>query len=147
MSLSRAVAAGVALLAAALLGTPEAMGSGVSDEKMLASFQDHLDLYESEIGGLATAVDKIVAESGTGTVADGRVDELIEQWEAVSVHEAIEYKVTIAYPGIWQGIVGLKQAIDSGGSVDEVSASGEALKAALWQGLGALKLAASQAGS
>lgn len=147
MSFLRAVAACAVFLAAVLLGTPEAIGSGVSDEEMLASFQDHLDDYEAEIGQLAAAVDAIVTDARAGTLGEGRVEALIEQWEAVAVHEAIEYKVTIAYPGIWQGIVGLKQAVDAGGSDEKVSAAAEQLKAALWQGLGALRLAASQVGS
>ena len=142
MRLSRAASVFTALLAGILLASSGAIASGVSDEEKLASFQDHMDEYEAEVGELVAAVDAIVADFGAGSLGEGRVEALIEQWEAVAVHEAIEYKVTIAYPGIWQGIVGLKQAVDGGKSAEAVAASGERLKAALWQGLGALRLAA-----
>lgn len=135
------------LLAAALLASPVAVAHGETDEEKLAAFQHHIDDYEAEIAQLVAAVDAIVAEHASGAPGDGRVDALIEQWEAVAVHEAIEYKATLAYPGIWQGIVGLKQAVETGKAAETVAAAGEQLKAALWQGLGALKLAASQTGA
>lgn len=105
------------------------------DEEKLAQFELYLGEYEAEVVAMNATVDAIVA----GT-QDGGVDALIEQWEAVEVHEAIEDKATIAYPGVWQALIQFRDAVAKG---EGVETAGAAVKASLWQGIGALKMAAS----
>lgn len=129
-----------ALAAALALASAPAFGHGEFDEAMLAEFHLHLDDLEEEVQELVGDVDSIVADADR-TVAD--VDELTEHWEEVGVHAVIETRASLTYPGIWQGIVLLREAVTSGDAA-AVSAAGEQLKAALWQGYGAVRLAASQ---
>lgn len=51
---------------------------------------------------------------------------------------------TVTYPGVWQRIVGLREAVESHADIDRVQAAADELAAALWQGLGAVRLVASQ---
>ena len=46
------------------------------------------------------------------------------------------------YASIWQGLYGVKMAIDNGEPSSNVRTQQQAMNAALWQGLGAVKLAA-----
>ncbi|MEO1326469.1 MAG: hypothetical protein AAFV47_07380 [Pseudomonadota bacterium] len=126
-----------AFAAVAALGlAPIAQAHGDLDEEKLEEFQLHLDDYEQDvIAMIATVVD--IVDNANATKSD--TDALIQQWEDVAVHEAIEFKATLAYPGVWQGLIQLQTAVESAGDKD---AAGEALKAALWQGMGALRMAA-----
>jgi hypothetical protein len=151
MQMCKSLAAGgaVALGLAVLLVLPveQARAHGEVDEEELASFQEHLDDYRQDVSVLVGEVDAIVAAHAAGQDLAGRVPDLIEQWEDVGVHAVIETHATPLYPGVWQGVVALQQAVESDQSTEAVAAAGERLKAALWQGLGAVRLAASQVGT
>ena len=126
-----------------VLVADHAFAHGESDESV-AEFHLHLDGYSAEIDEFTGEVEAIVEAHAAGEDARTDVDGLIRRWEEVSVHGAIETHAMVAYPAIWQGILGLQQAVLEGQSATAVSEAGEALKAALWQGLGALRLAAAR---
>lgn len=124
-----------------------ALAHGDLDEDMLAEFQEHLDDFEADVNGLVAEIGPIVDGHAAGDDMQDEVAGLIEHWEDVGLHGAIETRATITYPGIWQAIISLQQAVTGGKPAAEVAAAGERLKGALWQGFGAVRLAASQVGS
>lgn len=69
-------------------------------------------------------------------------DALIEYWEEVDFHSAIETQYVPIYASIWQGIYNLKNAIEQKSPLESVRKEQEQLNHALWQALGAVKLAA-----
>tara|TARA_B100002049_G_scaffold32366_1_gene21153 strand:+ start:1074 stop:1898 length:825 start_codon:yes stop_codon:yes gene_type:complete len=101
----------------------------------------HISEYTEEVHWL---------ESKFGSVVDAyavkdkslKTDALIEYWEEVEFHSAIETQFVPIYASIWQGIYGVKMAIDGGKPLIEVRKEQENLNHALWQALGAVKLAA-----
>ena len=121
---------------ASLCMAPIAHAHGDLDEEKLEEFQLHLDDYEQDVVAMIATVTEIV---GNPDATKTDTDALIQQWEDVAVHEAIEFKATLAYPGVWQGLIQLQTAVESAG---DKAAAGESLKAALWQGMGALRMAA-----
>ncbi|MEL7312228.1 MAG: hypothetical protein AAFN07_11995 [Pseudomonadota bacterium] len=121
---------------AAIAFSTDVIAHGDRDEEKLAEFQLHLDSYEQDIVAMVATVGSITSNT-EATRED--VDALIQQWEDVTVHEAIEDKATLAYPGVWQALILFQQAVDAG---DGVAEAGENVKSALWQGMGALRMAA-----
>lgn len=138
--------AAFALVGPWVLSVPQAAAHGEVDEEMLVEFHEHLDDYRAEIDALRAELDPIVEAYAAGEPVKPAIEALIEHWEEVAVHSAIERKATVTYPGIWQALIVLQQAVDGKRSADEVVQAGERVEAALWQGFGALRLAASQVG-
>lgn len=136
-----------ALCALYILPVPQAAAHGEADEEMLAEFHEHLDDYRAEIDALRAELPPIVDGYAAGKAVAPQVATLIEHWEEVAVHAAIERKATVTYPGVWQALIALQQAVEDGRAPADVRDAGERVEAALWQGFGALKLAASQVGS
>ncbi len=105
---------------------------------------DHLNQYQEEVEWLnikfAGVVDGYGAKGNEGVKVN--TAQLIEFWEQVDFHSAIETQHVPTYASIWQGIYGIKSSIDAGDPVDQVRAHQKQLNQALWQGLGAVKLAA-----
>lgn len=131
-----------ALLAAALMLQPlNAVADGeVGDH--VNDLKAHVGGYEDEVVRFTNRVDEMVetyADEGAGAV---ETDDLIDLWEEVRFHSAIEVNYVPVYASIWQGIYGVKEAIDNEQDVATVRAAQQDLDAALWQGLGAVKLAA-----
>jgi len=110
----------------------------------LAEFHKHLEVYQAEVESLIKETDAIVAAYREGRSANPMIDELIESWEHVGVHGAIETRATILYGTVWQAILELRQGVESGVDDDEFARRAEALAVALWQGLGGVRLAAYQ---
>ncbi|WP_405219891.1 hypothetical protein [Lentisalinibacter sediminis] len=133
-----------ALFLAAQPSAP-ALAHGEVDSQHLAQFHLHLDDYEEEIEALITDARNIANARADGRGDGSGVDELIEHWEEVGVHAAIETKATVTYPDIWQALVAFRQAIEKNRSADALAAAARDLEAALWQGYGALRLAAADA--
>ncbi|BFT32208.1 hypothetical protein D210916BOD24_33840 [Alteromonas sp. D210916BOD_24] len=108
---------------------------------------DHVNNLHAHIGEYTEEVHWL--ESKFGSVVDAyeakdkslKTDALIEFWEEVDFHSAIETQYVPIYATIWQGIYGVKVAIDEGKPVAVVRAEQEKLNHALWQALGAVKLA------
>lgn len=131
-----------ALLAATLMVLPfTAMAHGeVGDH--VNHLKDNLDSYENEVGGFIERVETMVgrySDQGADAVETG---DLIERWEDVRIHAAVELNYTPVYASIWQGIYGVKEAMDQEKGIKAVRAEQKALESALWQGLGAVKMAA-----
>lgn len=137
----------LALVCLCALPAPQAFAHGEVDEEMLAEFHQHLDDYRGEIEALITELAPIVDAYAAERAVKPQIDALIEHWEEVAVHSAIERKATVTYPGVWQGLITLQQAVDGARPPAEVAAAAARVEAALWQGFGALRLAASQVGS
>ncbi|WP_372761084.1 hypothetical protein, partial [Pseudoalteromonas sp.] len=87
-------------------------------------------------------VDTMVSDYETKGAKAVNSDDLIEYWESVKFHSAIETNYVPVYASIWQGLYGIKMAIDNKQTPSEVRTQQQALNNALWQGLGAVKLAA-----
>ena len=108
---------------------------------------DHVNNLHAHIGEYTEEVHWL--ESKFGSVVDAyeakdkslKTDALIEYWEEVDFHSAIETQYVPIYASIWQGIYGVKVAIDEGKPVSDVRVEQEKLNHALWQALGAVKLA------
>jgi len=133
------------LLCLAVHPDSSALAHGEMDEGHLEEFHLHLDDYEEEVEALITDVRGIVSARADGGNGGPGVGELIEHWEEAGVHAAIETKATVTYPDIWQALVAFRQAVEKDRGADAVAATARDLEAALWQGYGALRLAAANA--
>lgn len=110
----------------------------------LAEFHKHIDDYRADVQRLIGEADAIVDAYRQGGDARAMVQALIESWEEVGVHGAIETRATILYPTVWQAVLGLLQAVDSDAGVEQVRAAADQVGVALWQGFGGVRLAAYQ---
>jgi len=124
-----------------LVPAGSALGHGEAAESV-EEFHLHLDDYRSEIDAFIAEIDPIVDAYRAGDAVQAGIDGLIGRWERIAVHGAIETHATVIYPTIWQRIIGFQQATLEKQAADAVAAAGDDLAAALWQGLGALRLAA-----
>lgn len=135
------------LLFAMVLPVSGAWASGEIGDHV-NNLKAHIGEYEKNVEWFMGRVDGMVetyAAKGGDAVDTGK---LIDWWEAdLKYHAAIETQYPPLYASIWQGIYGVKQAIEQGQSADAVRAQRDALERALWQGLGAVKLAASEQAS
>jgi hypothetical protein len=99
----------------------------------IAEYTEEVHWLESKFGGVVNAYEAKDASLNT--------DALIEYWEEVEFHSAIETQYVPIYASIWQGIYGVKMAIDGKQPIKVVREEQEKLNHALWQALGAVKLA------
>jgi hypothetical protein len=104
--------------------------------------QSNLDNYSKEVNWLLTKVGGIVDTYEKKGVKAANPDAIVDHWEAVDFHAAIETSYIPVYASIWQGLFGVKQGIENKASIAEVRKQQKMLEQALWQGLGAVKLAA-----
>lgn len=104
----------------------------------------HLEEYAGEVDWLLEKADGIVQSYAADGAKAAQPGKLIDHWEAVKFHAAIEVTYVPVYATIWQGIYGIKQAIDEGKPVAAVKEQQAIFEKALWQALGAVKLAAQQ---
>ena len=107
----------------------------------------HLAEYEQEVGDLLADVDGLLeryAQAGPDAVDAAQ---LVDWWEDVKVHGAIETNYVPVYASVWQGLIGVKEGIEQGRPLADLRAEQRALSRAMWQGLGAVKLAASLQGT
>lgn len=125
----------IALLTASQVSANGAIGDHVNDLK------GHLGQYSEEVSWLVGKYDGVVDTYEAKGQKAVNTQQLIEFWEEVDFHSAIETNYVPVYANIWQGIYGIKQAIEAGKPVAEVRAEQEKLNSAFWQALGAVKLA------
>lgn len=104
--------------------------------------QANLKTYNEEVEWMVAKVDTMVNDYEKKGVKAVNSDDLIEYWESVKIHSAIETNYVPVYASIWQGLYGIKMAIDNKQAVSDVRKQQHAMNNALWQGLGAVKLAA-----
>lgn len=102
----------------------------------------HLDEYTTEVETLVGNVDGLVASYAEKGKSGVDTRQLIDWWEEVKFHGAIETHHVPLYASIWQGLYGVKEAIEQGKPVAQVRQRQQALERALWQALGAVKMAA-----
>ena len=106
------------------------------------NMQEHLENYEDEIVWFLDELQKITSAYEGGGSSEYSSEMLIDNWEAVDFHAAIEINYIQIYASIWQGIYSVKASLDGGEDPESVDMQEAGLQKALWQGLGAVKLAA-----
>ncbi|WP_396587576.1 hypothetical protein [Bermanella sp. R86510] len=104
------------------------------------NLKQHLPVYTQEVDKLQQQYSGFVKSYANKQKVD--TQQLIEYWEAVDFHAAIETNYVPVYAEIWQGIYGIKNTVDENKPADQVKAELVKLKHALWQALGAVRLAA-----
>ncbi len=102
----------------------------------------HLGQYTEEVEWLVGKVDGIVDTYEKDGAKAAHPEALSEHWEAVDFHSAIETNYIPLYANIWQGLFGVREGIEQGKPVADVRAEQHKLNEALWQSLGAVKVAA-----
>lgn len=125
-----------ALLAAGAVFANGPIGDHVNN------LQAHLDEYAEEVVWLNEQIEDIVSSYERGGLANTEPERVVEIWEEVNFHGAIETNYVPVYASIWQGLFGVRQAIEGEQPIATVRAQQMNLEQALWQGLGAVKLAA-----
>ena len=107
-------------------------------------FHLRLDEYRQDVMRLLDCADEIAAAYSNEADAETSAQKLIDLWEEVAVHGAIERKASILYPPVWQAISNLQQALKTDAGEADLQAAQDDLAVALWQGLGGVTLAANQ---
>ncbi|MCV6614263.1 MAG: hypothetical protein OIF35_04740 [Cellvibrionaceae bacterium] len=133
----------VPLVSALLLAgaAPQVLASGSIGEHV-NHMSDHLKEYSEEVVWLLGKVDGIVASYEKAGAKAAKPEAVVDHWEAVDFHSAIETNYIPLYASIWQGLYGVRTAIEEGKPVAAVRAEQEKLEQVLWQALGAVKVAA-----
>lgn len=119
----------------------EAPGDHIKD------FPQHIDDYEKEVNDLVARLHDIAARYRPGKEVSEDVHTLVDAWEEVDFHEALEHQVALLYPPIWQAVLALREAVSSDAKPDKVARLAERMSFALHQGLGGLKLKAEMVAS
>jgi len=127
--------------AAALFTAQTAFANGPIGEHV-NHLSDNLDEYTQEVKWLNTEVEAMIARYQQGGVKEANPELLVENWEAVKFHSAIETNYVPVYASIWQGLFGVKGALEEQASLEEIRKQQQFLAESLWQALGAVKLAA-----
>lgn len=125
----------------ALLVTGQASASGAIGDHVNA-MADHIEQYASEVAWLVGKVDTMVDTYEKDGAEAARPAALVDYWEAVDFHAAIETHYIPLYASIWQGLFGVRTAIEDGKPVALVREEQARLERILWQSLGAVKVAA-----
>lgn len=130
----------VTVASVGILGTAHAHG----DLDTVEDLQSHIDDYAQEIASMSDTVDGIVRDYASGEAVGDRLAALVETWEGVEFHEAIETRAMSLYPAIWTALGGLSEAVDEPGQEAAAEKWQQRVDQALYEGLGALKLVATQ---
>ncbi len=131
----------ISLILSALLLTGQAQATGTVGDHV-NDLQGNLDNYTEEVHWIIDKVDGIVnTYQARGREAAG-ADGVVDIWEAVDFHSAIETNNVPIYASIWQGLFGVKTAIDNQEHIENVREQQAMLEQSLWQALGAVKMAA-----
>lgn len=126
---------------AALFSAPVSFANGPVGEHV-NHLSDNLDTYTQEVKWLNTEVEAMLARYQEGGVEEANTELLVENWEAVKFHSAIETSYVPVYASIWQALFGVKGALEEQASMEEIHKQQRFLTESLWQALGAVKLAA-----
>ena len=103
---------------------------------------DHLDEYNTEVTWLIDQVEAIVATYEKRGRKHAKPERLVDHWEAVKFHSAIESNDIALYANTWQALFGVREAIEAEQSIEQVRTAQRELEQVLWQSLGAVKVAA-----
>ena len=102
----------------------------------------HLDEYAGEIVWLLSQVEGILERYEEAGVGSAKPETIVDHWEAVKFHSAIESNYIPLYASIWQSLFAVRTAIERKQYVLMIRNEVETLEEVLWQSLGAIKLAA-----
>ncbi len=127
---------GFSLLA---LSQPAAASGDIGEH--VNHLKGNLDKYTEEVNWLIGKIDNMVETYASKGVKAANTGQVVDHWEAVDFHSAIEVNYVPIYASIWQGLFGVKGAIDAQKPMAEVKQEQAKLEQALWQALGAVKLA------
>ena len=97
--------------------------------------------YQEEVSTLTTTLDTLVSDYRQDRNSDDDLATLRQQWKTVEFHEALEEHAKPLYPLIWQALSGLEESLKQDAEVSEVADAADQVRSALWQGLGALRMA------
>ena len=123
-----------------VLGAPKVTANGdIGDH--VEDLTAHLEEYSNEVVWLSDKVDNLVTYARDGAQAVDSTD-LVEWWEAVKVHGAIEVNEVGLYSSIWRALSEVETAIEEARPQQQLQTRQRALERSLWEGLGAVKLAA-----
>ena len=128
------------LLASAIFAQPVFANGPIGEH--VNHLQANLKTYNEDVEWMISKVDTMVSDYEKKGAKAVNSDDLVEYWESVKFHSAIETNYVPVYASIWQGLYGIKMAIDNKKPALEVRKQQQAMNNALWQGLGAVKLAA-----
>lgn len=129
-----------AAFAAILISGPVRASGEIGDH--VKDLKAHINEYTDEVHWLLKKLDGIVATYEKQGAEAAEPTRLVDHWEAVKFHAAIETNYVPLYANIWQGLYGVQEAIQKEKPIAEVRQQQAALERALWQSLGAVKLAA-----
>lgn len=124
-----------------LLTNQLAMANGEIGEHV-NHLSDNVEKYEEEVVWVIKKVGGIVERYEAEGAKAANSGAVVDYWEAVQFHAAIESNYIQLYAEIWQGLYGVKEAVDQQKPVADVRNEYRQLKHTLWQSLGAVKLAA-----
>lgn len=125
---------------ALLAGQPALAHGPIGDH--VNNLKGNIDHYGEEVEWLIGKVDGIVDTYEQKGAKAVKTSAVVEHWEEVDFHAAIETTYVPVYAKIWQGLYGIKQGIETKKPVADVRQEQAGLEQALWQALGAVKLAA-----
>lgn len=126
----------LALFTAGHANADGAVGEHVNDLK------GHIDEYTEEVNWMIGQIDGMVSAYEKGGAEAAQPEKIVDHWEAVKFHSAIETQYIPLYANIWQGLYGVRTAMESGATIETVRVEQASLEQALWQSLGAVKVAA-----
>ena len=138
----RSLSAALAIGASAFALPQAAHANGDIDFELVAAFAENFDRFESELVLMGEVTDKVYATYANGGEFQPAFDAWVEAWESVGFHGVVETKAPYLYPPVWVGIYEMKGVADAKGPAEDMKKAGEKTKAALWQGLGGLRVLA-----
>jgi hypothetical protein len=104
--------------------------------------QVHLGEYTEEVTWLISKMTAMVDTYEQKGAKAAQPEMVVDHWEAVKFHAAVETNYIPLYASIWQGLFAVRQGIEQEQPVAEVRAHLATLDRVLYQALGAVKLAA-----
>lgn len=130
----------ILLLLAAVMPLQSYADGPVGDH--VNELQEHLGEYTTEVDWLISQITTMVDTYEQSGAKAAKPEMVVDHWEAVKFHSAIESNYVPLYASIWQGLFAVRQSIEGKESVATVRAHLEELDRVLYQALGAVKLAA-----
>ena len=103
------------LIASAFIAQPVFANGPIGEH--VNHLQANLKSYNEEVEWMVGKVDTLVSTYENKGAKAVNTDDLIEYWESVKFHSAIETNLVPVYASIWQGLYGVKMAIDGGKAV------------------------------
>jgi hypothetical protein len=104
--------------------------------------KSHLDEYTKEVEWMISQITTMVDTYEKKGMKAAKPEMVVDHWEAVKFHSAIETNYIPLYASIWQGLFAVRRSIEGEESVDVVRGHLADLDRVLYQSLGAVKLAA-----